>query len=259
LIAVRPANPAYLSTVYPNLVFVPPNARAANWAGTFLDPALGVTNPTTGASVPGTAQLDTVIPFGDRHFIQAGLRTDCELSDDLTLTSLTSFDHYEQRQAMDTSGMQYAQTLLPNVDGHIDSFNQELRIANSQHNPLRWMLGANYENSITDEYQLQRYEHTAYNPAFLYINASGVTNHQHIENYAVFGNTEWSATSQLTLKAGVRWTSSNNSASICSSTIPGGNVDLLFNYLGSLLGSVPFTPIVIAQAPCFQGYHSALI
>jgi iron complex outermembrane receptor protein len=243
MIGVRTQHPEFQALQFPVINFVPNNPRAADWTRSFLDPALGVVNPATGALVPGTAQLHDISPFGDRSFEQGALRADIDLMQGITLTSLTSYDNYKQHQSIDNDGTALVVENFPIMDGYIHSLNQELRLANATTDQIRWILGANYEHSITFETQLNRYLHTAYIPANLYINASDINNTQHVRNYAFFNNSEFSVTDKLTLKAGVRYTSSQNRADICSFTIPGGNVDKLFNVLGTILGKVPFTPI----------------
>jgi iron complex outermembrane receptor protein len=243
LIAIRPQAPAYEPTVFPNVVFAPNNARAADWTDVILDPALGTVSPITGAVAPGTAKLNDFDPYSDNTFLQLALREDIELTDALTLTSLTTYDRYTQDQRVDADGSEYLIQNLAADTGDIHSLMQELRLANSSTSRYRFTLGGNYEDSDTLEYQLNRYLHTAYNPSMLYINASGITNDQKIRNYAFFDSSEYSLTDRVTLNAAARYTSTSDSANVCSTTIPGGNVDTLFNVLGSALGKVPFTPI----------------
>lgn len=244
LIAIRPQTPSQQPTTYPTIDFAPNKARAADWTNQFLDPSYGVVDPATGAVAPGTPPLSSVDPFGDRKFFQVALRTDIDVTDDITLTALTSYDDYKQRGSVDSDGSFYVVQNVAKVNGYIHSFNQELRLANDRSTSFRWVLGANYERSTTSEYQQDRYLNTAYNPSNLFINDSSVTNLQKIRNYAFFGNGEFNITDNLILKGAVRYTDSRNKANICSfSTSPGGNVDKLFNLLGSLLGTVPFTPI----------------
>lgn len=244
MIGVRTQHPEYQALQFPVINFVGNNARAADWTTSFLDPALGVVNPATGALVPGTAKLNDISPYGNRNFEQGALRADIDVGDKITLTSLTSYDNYEQHQSIDNDGTALVVENFPIMDGYIHSFNQELRLANATTDRFRWILGANYEDSTTFETQLNRYLHTAYIPPNLYINGSAIDNTQHIRNYAFFNNSEFSVTDKLTLIGGVRYTDSQNKADICSFTIPGGNVDKLFNVLGTVLGKVPFTPIV---------------
>ncbi|EQB10757.1 TonB-dependent receptor [Sphingobium lactosutens] len=219
--------PAYASPALLAYPFPRDNARAADWS--------------TGA----------LRPRADRKFFQAALRTDIDLTDNLTLTSLTSYDDYKQDQVTDGDGMSLIVFDLEKNDGYIHSFNQELRLANDQASTFRWIVGANYEKSTTFENQILRYiDSTNYNPDNLYINASGVTNKQKIENYAFFGNAEYKLTEELTLKAAARYTQSRNNANICGYAAGDGNVADLFNLLGSLLSTVPFTPI--GQTDCYS-------
>ena len=246
IIALRPAFSSTLAPGFLDTQLVPDKARAADWTNVVLDPALGETDPNTGAPVPGTAQPNVFDPFSNRRLVQSSLRVDFDLSDNLTLTSLSSYADYKQRQRTDGEGSPQVVFDLFRNDGYIKSFNQELRIANDPLMPLRWLVGANYENSITYEDQLLRYfDSSNYRPANLYINGSAVTNKQKIENYAFFGSLEYELTNQLTLKASGRYTNSRNRARICGTTIENGNVDRLFNILGGLLGTVPFDPIGI--------------
>ena len=243
LIGVRPQAPGFVGTLYDNIVFAPNKARAAEWTTDILDPSTGTVNPD-GSVQPGTSKLVNFDPDGNRRFLQTALRADIELGADLTLTSLTSYNYYKQRQSLDPDGSVRSPLNIQADDGRIRSFNQELRIANAPTNPFRWVLGGNLEKSKTKQYQLVRqFDSTAYNPANLFINASGVTVDQDITNYAVFGNAELEFGERFTAKIGARYTKSDNDVNTCSTTLPGGNVDTLFNVLGSLLGSVPFTPV----------------
>jgi outer membrane receptor protein involved in Fe transport len=244
LIGVRPQAPAFAGNFYNNVIFAPNSPRAADWTNQRPDPSTGVVDPATGITQPGTAKLVSFDPKGDRRFTQIALRGDIDITNDITLTSLTSYNHYKQKQVVDPDGSEASSLNIQFDDGKIESFNQELRLANAATNAFRWVLGINYEKSETNQYQLVRqFDTTAYNPSNLYINASGVTVDQDITNYAFFGSAELSLTDQLTAKAGVRYTNSSIDANTCSTTLPGGNVDTLFNFLGSILGSVPFTPV----------------
>lgn len=243
LVGVRPQAPGFVGSLYDNVVFAPDKARAADWTVQIQDPATGLVNPD-GSVQLGTTSAVNFDPRGNRRFIQTALRADFDLGSDLTLTSLTSYNYYKQRQALDPDGSDRSPLNIQADDGRIRSFNQEIRVANSDSGPLRWVLGANLEKSKTLQYQLVRqFDSTAYNPANLYINASGVTVDQDITNMAVFGNAEYKLTDQLTVKTGARYTKSENDVVTCSTTIPGGNVDTLFNILGGQLGTVPFTPV----------------
>lgn len=185
-----------------------------------------------------------VTPRSARKFYQAALRADIDLSDDITLTSLISYDHYTQNQTTDGDGSALIVTDLQADDGYIHSFNQELRLANAASSSLRWVVGANLEKSKTAEDQLLVYFNDSNNsPALNNIFQSITLNRQSIRNYAFFGNAEFDVTPELTLKGAIRYTNSRNRATICGNDAGDGHIAGLFNLLGSLLGTVPFTPV----------------
>ncbi len=248
-VAFRPSNssPAVQQAVIDNYAnginFAPDRARAADWTASTPDPALGIP-AGGGAIVPGSAPLVDFSPYGDREFVQVSLRADIDLTDEITLTSLTSYSDYDQLQDVSTSGTEYLQSNIVDQTGKIESFNQELRIANDKSDTFRWMVGFNYEDSTTDEDYLVRFTHTAYRAGTMFINAPAVHTYQDIRNYAFFGNAEYNITEQVVLKGGIRYTNSRNKAELCNDTIPGGNVDAFFNVLGGLFGGgTPFDPI----------------
>jgi iron complex outermembrane receptor protein len=243
LIAINPQRPADASAVFLASVFTPNNARAADWAAEYPDPATGVVGPN-GAVTPGTEKLGEFDPFSDRNFYQIALRGDFSVIPGASLTSLTSYDYFNQTQRTNGDGNAMVTFDLQKNDGYIHSFNQEVRLANEGASTFRWVVGGNYESSRTYEDQLLRfYGNSNYNPETLYINAAGVSNLQEIQNLAGFGNLEYDVLDKLTVRGGVRYTDSKNKANICPYTITGGNVDKLFNVLGGLVGDVPFTPV----------------
>ncbi|GLJ00358.1 TonB-dependent receptor [Sphingobium sp. BS19] len=244
LVAVAVVNPPFSNPAYLSYPFPPRNARAADWTDTFLDNKTGVIDPATGATVPGTAQLTSIDPKSNRKFYQPALRADTELSDDITLTSLTSYAHFTQHQRTDGDGVALAGFDLERGDGYIHSLNQELRLANDPKNRFRWVVGGNYERSRTFENQIVNFSQSSgHNPMLFNFNGAGVTNKQRIENYAIFGNIDFSISKNLTAKGGIRYTDSKNVADICSYAPLNTNIDKLFNLLGTLYGTVPFAPI----------------
>jgi iron complex outermembrane recepter protein len=231
--------------------FSPFNARAADWSTSQLDPDTGVQNTAPNPFIPGqpngnvvigTAKTTNFDPFSDRKFWQLAFRGDAEFGG-VTLTSLTSYTDYKQKQRTDGDGAAYVAYDLQRSDGSIKSFNQELRLANEATSDFRWVVGGNYEDSKTFENQYLRYfANSNHNPTTVYINSSGDLLSQKITNYAFFGNVEYDLGDKLTFKAGARYTSSKIDALNAAYTGTNGNVDKLFNFLGSFSG-VTFTPI----------------
>lgn len=178
-------------------------------------------------------------PSADRKLYQFSLRGDVDLTDALTLTSLTSYVHYKQVSMQDTDGTPFE--IQDNIDsGTIRSFNQELRLANDPSAHFRWVLGANYEESRT--YNFQRADFRQNSVGILFTSSEGFVR-QNIRNYAFFGNVEFDLTERLTAKGGVRYTNSRNNAALCAGDGGDGGLARFFNGLGT--GNPGFVPVGI--------------
>ena len=201
---VPPGTPQQLA--YP---FTPADPRASDWK-------------------PGATR-----PRGDRKFWQAVLRSDIDLTDAVTLTSLTSYAHLTQVQTSYDDGTNLAITGLNPDRSKLSSFDQELRLANAASGQFRWVIGGNFERSKTDSNQILDFQGDTVFPAFG-VFQSGDRNSQSIRNYAGFGNVEYEATPNFTLKGGVRYTVSRNDASFCAFDIGDGGINNLFTFLSGV-------------------------
>jgi outer membrane receptor protein involved in Fe transport len=218
-VAMTPAEPATTQPQQMTFPFPPLNPRAADWS--------------TGASRPRS----------DRDFYQAALRADVKLPDNIQLTSLTTYDHFSQKQVADVDGTSLAIEDLLKDDGYIHTFSQELRLAGTG-NAFRWVIGGNYETSTTFENEITNYlDDSEVNAGNLFINQSGNTVLQKMRNVAGFVNGEYDISPQFTVRGGARYTTTKDDATICGYSPGDGRVATLFNILGNLLGKVPFTPI----------------
>ena len=219
-VLLQPQTPA---TTRPETLLVPftsENPRAADWA--------------TGINTPRS----------NRSFYQAAFRADVDVTSDIQLTSLTSYSKFNQEQTSDNEGTALLISDLQENNGKISSFNQEVRLANTASSNFRWALGANYEKSNTSESQWLAFFNASNNSAPLNFFYQAVAlNRQSIRNYAAFANGEFDITPELTLKGAVRYTDTRNTATICAVDAGDGRLATLFNILGGVLGTAPFTPI----------------
>ncbi len=189
-------------------------------------------------------------PRSNRKFYQGSLRADLDVSDDLILTSLTSYVGFNQQQTSDGDGSALNISDLASNSGRIRSFSQEVRAANGPGSALRYVVGANYEDSRTFEDQQLRYlDNSSFAPGFAFIFQSDVTNSQKIRNYAGFANVEYDLAPQLTLRAAGRYTNTRNRTEICEFDLGDGRLNTLFTILGTVLGNRPFTPLSNAVPP----------
>ena len=220
-------DPAILATP-----FSPNNPRAADWS--------------TSSTLYGPGK----IPFADNDMIQGSLRSDVDVGDWGTLTSLTAYTHYNERQGNDTDGMALNALDVPLTLGKIDTFYQELRFANNPSNPFRFVLGGNYEWDKVDQQVNIDYANSSatigFGQLFGYpLSVDTVSNDQRMRNYAFFGNVEYDVIDKLTLKAGIRYTISRDRANICQSDPQAPyNIGNLLKYFGSLYEGIPFQPYV---------------
>ena len=204
--------------VFRSQELAPQNARAANW---------------------GTdRELDR-----DDGFYQISLRSDVDLSDAITLTSITAFSKYNENYDVDRDG-----TALSNAgviaDGNVKSFSQELRLSGDA-GIINWLLGANYAtNDVLSANNVLTGDstNTAILPAPLPWIANSVTTiTQDIEDIAVFGNIDAAVTDQLTLLGGARYTQSKNDYTSCMTGDIG--MQVTFGVLSDVLSGSPGAPV----------------
>src|SRR5690606_24404544 len=126
-------------------------------------------------------------PFTRNSFWQVALRTDFAVTDDITLTALTSYDRLKFLNQADSDATPLVVNQFANHKGDAKSFNQELRIANGGQYSIRWVIGANYERTKTGEIW-DLYSQDSTNAA---LNSFGLVvddNYQKMKNYAGFAN-----------------------------------------------------------------------
>ncbi|HEY2177212.1 MAG TPA: TonB-dependent receptor, partial [Caulobacteraceae bacterium] len=207
---------------------------------------------------PTAPQTDTAADWNpgqsyrrQNDFFQANLRGDYELPHGLTLTSLSSFSHYDANQPVDIDGT--SQSVLQQLTkGSINSWYQEVRLAGNIFDHGYFVVGANYASDKVRETN--------------YVNVSGGTeafsfvalglplfdtfrdiDNQDSQTYAVFGNVDYSLTPTIKLDAGVRYTRAIDNFTGCSADTGDGNAASIFgpfeNFIRGLSGLPPLPPI----------------
>ncbi len=236
IIASLPSNPAAPTFEELNAPLTPQNLRAANWS---VNGRRGINGQSDSASAR---------PRGNRKLFQIFLRADYEVTDDISLTSITTFNRLKQKMSFDLDGSQYELVDNPRDDGTITDFNQELRLSNAATAGarFRWTVGANYNYSEVDQVQIITYgDNSLSNAGTNFIHDSTVTNSGRINTYALFANGEYDITDRLTFKAGIRYTNSRNKNSMCNADTTGDQkLSALFTLLGQLIGgqTIPLAP-----------------
>jgi outer membrane receptor protein involved in Fe transport len=171
----------------------------------------------------------------DNWFYQFGAHVDVELSDAVTLSSLTSYAKFAQHVLTDFDATVYP--ISRNAqDGRIRSVSQELRLSGAfAANQIKWMVGGNYQNDDV-------FEHLLTDPILVtsipIINEFYTNNDQKVDTKSVFGSLDYEPVSTLTVQGSVRYTDQKRAFRGCMFDNGDGSGAAFF----SLFFGRPFTP-----------------
>lgn len=230
LIGVVPlGNPARLGDLatYP---LAPANNRAADWT-------------------PEQA------PKRDDWFYQASLRGDVDLTDDITLTSITAWSKYHNDADIDPDGVALRDYFY-NTTGKITALSEELRLQGKS-GGLSWIIGANYAREKTyqqDDAGPYDQSTSAYNfvdaglgvPFFVYSQYA----RQKFVNKAVFANLDYDIGDKITLHGGIRYTDTKIDFAGCTADRGFALGQGIQNLLNAIRGGAGLDPISIAPDAC---------
>ena len=155
----------------------------------------------------------------DNKYIQASLRGDIDITDDIVLTFISAYANKTLKYTIDLDGTVAVLQNIP-LTGRVRAFNQEVRLSGN-YDQLRWMIGVNYDTSKTfQENDFATLHYAANDPAntgdptkFIHTNRN--TFRSKLETYAAFANAEFEITPNLKLNGGIRYTKNKQSASYC--------------------------------------------
>ena len=223
-IAITPSVPAAAGFItglntYP---LAPGNARAADWN-------------------PG-------LDYARRNnFIQANLRLDYDLPDRLTLTSITAYSRYRERQLQDIDG-----TTLSNLSqttlGKMTSVSEELRVSGDLTPKGHFVAGLNYAHDevLETNYDLNPQSTTAYTFAPFGLPLFGGfrdSDNQSTDTTAVFANADYQVLDQVKIHGGARYTRAIDKFNGCTADVGDGvaaeDFGFLQNYFRGLAGLAP--------------------
>lgn len=216
LLAVTPQSPASISPDILNYPLPPRSNRAADWSA----------NPRR--------------PFErDDSFYQASLRAEFDLSDAITLTSLTAYSDFKSDAFYDNDGISFID-LDREAIGKADSFFQEVRLA-ARTDTITAIIGVNYENSHADEQNSSESFDASNSEIFpgMRFDRALISNVQDIESKAIFGNIEFEVSPTLKLLAGARYTDTVRKAVNCSADNGNGNLAASLTLLKAAFQGVP--------------------
>ncbi len=185
---------------------------------------------------PANARAADFNPADDyaknNRFLQAAAKIDYELSDSMSLTSLTAVSHFKQNQLQDIDG-----TTLSNLNRHttgkIQSLSQELRLAGDINSKTHYTVGASYADDDVRESSFNILVQSSQSLLFtgfgLPVFADFVdSNNQKSKTSAIFASLDYQLNDDLKVYGGARYTRSDNRFSGCSADAGDGNAASIF-------------------------------
>ncbi|MFZ5669537.1 MAG: TonB-dependent receptor [Pseudomonadota bacterium] len=230
VIAISPAIPAAAALVPGLLTYplAPANARAADWN-------------------PG-------LDYGrDNAMVQGALRIDYDLTDTLTLTSLTSALRYDHRELQDIDG-----TALSNLTrlttGEIESVSQELRLAGGFGTDGHFVLGVAWAEDNVDQVGLGRIDQSTTAFTFVPFGLPLFTSFQDINSQAAttraaFASADYRLTDTVKIYGGLRYTRAVDKFHGCTADSGDGVTALNFGVLQNVFRAGAGLPPNPAIAP----------
>lgn len=227
-VTIAPTCGSPAGIAFANYRQAPQNARAADWGYGIYRNGFSDFNASTDYS-----QFDysTRGQFGrrprrDDRFYQISLRADIDLSDVLTLTSITAYSDYKTDSVQDFDGTVFA-SVDTNTSGSIRDFSQELRLS-ATFDRATIIVGGNYNKASTFDRLFYNFSQgPSSDPLFTIPNSpqGQLTfnySDQDIEAFALFGNIEFLLTDSLTLIGGARYTKTDRDFQGCTNDFQGG-------------------------------------
>ena len=222
-----PGNPGYNSTFLAFQNSAATRMNGANSINAFAQPwaqfdwaksakfVLGtpvVNNARAGSWSPGFMR-------GNKDsYWQANLRADIDLTDNIKLTSITSYAKKKVDHTIELDGTGSSSYDILSF-GNVEAFNQELRLSGKA-GRLTWIFGGNYDHVKTqDDNAYILYSFMGADPFGWAATGIGPVQNTYnqfsnkLETFAIFGNAEYEIVDNLTLSGGVRYTKNKLSAS----------------------------------------------
>lgn len=189
----------------------------------------------------------------DSTFYSVSGRIDYRLNPDLSIVSLTSYNHVKRRDFNDLDGTAY-EILAFESYGHIGSFSQEFRLVGSNER-LNWLVGGFYSKDKISDNQVGYYDDNSSSALLRFVGsqvpqteytaqqiAVGFANFRNLsrqssESASVLGNVEWKASDVLSINGGLRYTRDRLSFSGCSADYNGNTAPVWNTAVATIVGT----------------------
>ena len=194
------------------------------------------------------------------RFYQASARLDYSIRDDLTLSSISSYQRYRRDQPIDIDGTPLTAFGLE-MNGNIRTRFQELRLSGgAADDPVHWIVGANYQaDDVVDNALLLISDSSNRFIAGFPVTSVAQKANQEATTKAVYGNIDFEILPALSLVAGVRYTDTKHRYAGCGADPGDGSDAAIFNFLRSVFTGSPDPQVGPGQCFTFdQNFQSGL-
>ncbi|AOH87167.1 TonB-dependent receptor (plasmid) [Sphingomonas panacis] len=183
----------------------------------------------------------------DNRFYQATLRADYDLTDRVTLTSLSAYSHMRIRQLVDIDGTALTNA-IDDISGTLSSLSTEARLT-GRFGGLTLIVGGNYSHDKSDENDIFFVPYSTLAQITLPVapyNSPAPSGSQNFHTKAVFGNIDYDIGRLVTLHGGIRYTKADLDYSTCSragNADTGAGIVTIFNRIRNAAGLPSLGPI----------------
>jgi iron complex outermembrane receptor protein len=174
-----------------------------------------------GRALPNNARIAEWTPGlpkrSNDSYYQFALRSDYDISENIILSSLTSFQKAKNDHYFDVDAT-IAQAVDDHTFGSTKTFSQELRLSGKT-DSLNWIVGANYDHSTIDDNVHTDLFDIALGELLPGLRWDSIDTNisQKVKSYAAFGNVDFNVSENLKILAGIRYTKNIRDAAQCNS------------------------------------------
>ena len=148
----------------------------------------------------------------DNSYYQLSGRVDIDLTDSITLTSISALAKQKLAYNQDLDATTARSGGVP-LNGNVRTFNQEIRLAGKT-DTLNWLVGASYDNvRATQNNKFELYDYSNNFGGLIVLTENNFSSK--MRSYGLFANAELEVTPNLTIQGGIRYTNNKQSATYC--------------------------------------------